>query len=167
MPDTLEDRCLVIRMQRKTPGEQCERLKSLESAPVSTLRRKCARFVLDHAAEIARARPALPASLNDRAADIAEPLLVLADLAGVEWSAAARQAVGGLTAKAQENNPIWIVAPWTSGLCSWKSEVGVFHRTLVSELNRRADRPWAFMRKGKEITDAWLADQFASVRDSR
>jgi len=159
LPDTLEDRCVVIRMQRKTPGEQCERLKNLESVPVGELRRKCARFVLDHAAEIARARPALPASLNDRAADIVEPLLALADLAGGEWSLAARQAVGGLTAKAQENNPIGslLLDIWVVFL-----EIGggrLFTRTLISELNRRADRPWCFMRKGKEINDAWLAEQ--------
>ena len=33
----------------------------------------------DHAAEIASGAPAIPADLNDRAADIWEPLLVLAD----------------------------------------------------------------------------------------
>jgi hypothetical protein len=72
LPDTLADRCIVVRMQRKIPSETCERLKNLEATP---LRRQCARFVQDHAEEIAGAHPALPTSMNDRAGDIWEPLL--------------------------------------------------------------------------------------------
>src|SRR5207249_10840822 len=51
--------------------EECERLRNLEAAP---LRRQCARFVLDHSQAIAAARPEIPEDLNDRAADIWEPL---------------------------------------------------------------------------------------------
>lgn len=77
LPDTLSDRCIVIRMQRKSVGESCERLRNLEA---ETLRRKCARFVLDHRDAIALARPEVPEELNDRAADIWEPLFAIADL---------------------------------------------------------------------------------------
>src|ERR1043165_1971282 len=72
LPETLADRCILIRMQRKTPDEPCKRLRDFEG---TELRRKCARFVLDHAEAIRLARPEIPASLNDRAADIWEPLL--------------------------------------------------------------------------------------------
>lgn len=158
LPDTLEDRCIVIRMQRKTPKEQCERLKNLEPV-VTALRRKCARFVLDHGPEIARARPAIPASLNDRAADIWEPLLALADLAGGKWPAVARQAAAGLTARMQETNPIGalLLDLWILFLGSGVDRL--FTHTLVARLNDLADRPWAEMRNGKEITDRWLAKQ--------
>src|SRR6185436_12042079 len=50
LPETLADRCIVIRMQRKTAGEQCEKLRGLDG---TLLRRKCARFVMDHWREIA------------------------------------------------------------------------------------------------------------------
>ena len=70
------------------------------------LRRKCARFVLDHAEEIGKAQPEIPEDLNDRAADIWEPLLALAELAGGEWPEKARKAALGLTATAQEESPI-------------------------------------------------------------
>src|SRR5205807_18118 len=75
-PDTLADRCIVIRVERKTAQEECERLRKLEA---TTLRQQCARFVLDHADQIATAKPEIPESLNDRAADIWEPLLAVAD----------------------------------------------------------------------------------------
>ncbi len=44
--------------------------------------------------------------MNDRAADIWEPLLVLADLAGGQWPQTARHAAETLTAAAHESNPI-------------------------------------------------------------
>ena len=53
-PDTLADRCVVIRMQRKTSKEQCERSKQFDPTP---LKQQCLRFVSDHASEIASARP--------------------------------------------------------------------------------------------------------------
>src|SRR5262249_26896364 len=74
LPDTLADRCIVIRMHRKTIKEQCERLRNLDTSPH---RRQCARFALDHRAAISNAQPEIPPSLNDRAADIWEPLLAL------------------------------------------------------------------------------------------
>src|SRR4029077_19305720 len=58
-PDTLADRCIVIRMQRKTSKEECDRSKQLDPLP---LRRQCARFVLDHSSQIAAARPEIPPS---------------------------------------------------------------------------------------------------------
>src|SRR5438552_137424 len=100
---TLASRCIVIRMDRKTSEEECERLKHLNA---TELKRKCARFVLDHAAEIAGAEPQIPQGLTNRAADIWEPLLALADLAGGQWPELAREAATGLTARAQEYSPI-------------------------------------------------------------
>jgi hypothetical protein len=90
-------------MQRKTEVEECERLKWLNA---TELKRKCARFVMDHAAEIARAEPKIPQGLKNRAADVWEPLLALADLAGGRWPELAREAARGLTARAQEHSPI-------------------------------------------------------------
>src|SRR5438552_11544176 len=100
---TLASRCIVIRMHRKTAKEECERIKRLNA---NELQRKCARFVMDHAAEIASAEPKIPQGLTNRAADIWEPLLALADLAGGRWPELARAAATGLTARAQEYSPI-------------------------------------------------------------
>jgi uncharacterized protein DUF3631 len=78
-------------------------LKNLDG---TELRRECARFVKDHAEEITVAGPEIPADLNDRAADIWEPLLALAELAGGDWPERARAAAVGLTAGAQEESAI-------------------------------------------------------------
>jgi len=156
LPETLADRCIVIRMQRKTPHEQCERLRNLDGL---ALRRQCARFVLDHAANVAEAQPEIPSSLPDRAADIWEPLLALADLAGGAWPELARQAAVGLASSAQESNPIGSLLLDIFVLFATLKVDRMFTRTLVMNLNALGDRPWAEMRNGKEITDQWLAQQ--------
>ena len=162
LPDTLADRCIVIRMQRKMTSEECERIKNLE---VSRLRRQCARLVLDHAAQIAGARPEIPASLNDRAADIWEPLLALADVAGEEWAKRGRQAAVSLGASAQENNPIGSLLMDIWFLFARAQADKLFSRSLVEGLNAYGNRPWAEMirvrtaRAPQGVTELWLSQK--------
>jgi hypothetical protein len=156
LPETFADRCILIRMQRKTADERCERLRDFQGGE---LRRKCVRFVIDHAESIRIARPQIPASLNDRAADIWEPLLALADLAGGSWPTKARNSAEGLMAGAQESSPIGallmdILTIFASG------ETGrVYSRDLAAKLNEFENRPWGEIRNGKPITELWLAQQ--------
>jgi hypothetical protein len=156
LPDTLADRCIVIRMQRKSGQESCERLRKLEAGP---LKRRCARFALDHAEAIATARPEIPPELHDRAADIWEPLLVLADLAGGEWPKLARLAAVKLSANSEENNPMGSLLLDIFMILATTGGDRVFSRTLVLGLNQTPDRPWAEMRKGKPVTELWLAQR--------
>ena len=157
LPETLADRCIVFRMQRKTVNEQCERIRNLET---TTLRRQCARFVLDHGQQIANARPELPKSLNDRAADIWEPLFVLADLAGGEWPELARQAAVSLSSSAEDYNPIGSLLLDIFILFTDAKVDRLFTRTLVDGLNSRSlSRPWMELRRGQDITELWLAQQ--------
>ncbi len=153
---TLASRCILIRMHRKLEGEECERLKGLKA---TELQRKCARFVRDHAGEIASAEPAIPRGLTNRAADIWEPLLALADLAGGRWPELARQAAAGLNARAQAHSPIGSLL--LDILMSFVLGEGdrLFSRTLVERLNGAGERPWMELRKGKGVTETWLAQQ--------
>jgi putative DNA primase/helicase len=156
LPDTLADRCIVVRMQRKTGSETCERLKNLDATP---LRRQCARFAQDHAQTIARAQPELPAQMNDRAGDIWEPLLALADLAGGPWPELARQAAVGLAASAQEHSPISALLFDIAVQFVHAGAGRIFSRDMVLRLNNSPDRPWAMMRHGKAINEPWLSEQ--------
>ena len=156
MHPTLASRCIVIRMHRKMEGEECDRLKRLNAAE---LQRKCARFVADHAAEIASAEPKIPEGLANRAADIWEPLLALADLAGGRWPELARAAAIGLTSRAQEHSPIGSLLMDILMVFVLNSSERVFSRDLVAELVANTDRPWCEVRKGKAVTETWLAQQ--------
>jgi len=153
---TLASRCIVFWMHRKTGEEECERLKYLDT---TELKRKCARFVADHAAEIAQAEPKIPTGLTNRAADIWEPLLVLADLAGGRWPALAREAAMGLTARAQGHSPIASLLLDIFLAFCFANRDRLFSRELVGMLIQNEERPWAVLRKGKPVTETWLAQQ--------
>jgi hypothetical protein len=156
LPETLADRSIIIRMERKPVTDARERVRELDA---TELRRKCTRFVRDEAARIAAARPAIPEILNDRAGDIWEPLLALADLAGGEWPDRARRAAMALTGQAQEQSPttalLLDVRFW---FCRNRGD-RVFSRALVEWLISYGARPWNETLGGREITDLWLAQQ--------
>ena len=159
LPETLADRCIVMRMQRKLPTDPCQRLRDLDAMPLEELRRKCARFVLDHEGAIARAKPELPLGLNDRAADICEPLFVIADLAGGDWPELVRQAAVGLTASAEQSDPTALLLGDILTLFVEAGERRLFTQTLLRRLNSLKGRPWGQSRNGKPITPRWLADR--------
>jgi len=154
LPDTLADRCIVIGMQRKTSKEECGRLRNLET---TALRRRCARFVIDHESAIARALPEIPPSLNDRAADIWEPLLALAELAGGGWPDLGRRAAVGLTTRGQENSPIGSLLFDILFVFVTMKMDRIFSQALVEGLNSHSDRPWIDLRNGKPLTELSLA----------
>ena len=84
----------------------------------------------------------IPAALNDRAAEVWEPLLVLADLAGGAWPEKARAAATALLLDI-------FVAFKLSGADRLHS------RVLVETLKEFGQRPWR-QTKG-EINETWLA----------
>jgi len=154
LPETLADRCIVIRMQRKRMDEECERLRNLDA---KVLKQQCARFVIDHAEAIAIARPEMPESLSDRATDIWEPLLALADLAGGHWPDTARKAAVSLSVSAQQSNPIGSLMFDIHLLFITGKVERMFTRTLIEGLMGYSERPWQEMNNRKEPTGPWLA----------
>ena len=156
LPATLASRCIVVQMHRKTRHEQCERLSRLDGVE---LKRKCARFVADHQAEIASAEPKIPKGLSNRSADIWEPLLVLADLAGGRWPELARKAALALTGKAEERSPIGALLLDLYLVFTAREAERLFSRDLIAGLMEFGDRPWYELTRGKPLTDATLARQ--------
>jgi hypothetical protein len=106
LPDTIMSRSIIVRMRRRAADEKVEAFRRRVIAPVGVeLRwrlRDWAATVLDEATE---ARPEMPAGVEDRNADMWEPLLAIADLAGGDWPELARQAATELVKKAQEIEP--------------------------------------------------------------
>ncbi|KAF1003823.1 MAG: hypothetical protein GAK36_00184 [Pseudomonas sp.] len=83
--DTLADRSVPLRLRRRIPGENVESLRHSDPAFWERLRSRLARFALDSAEAIGKARPTPITGLNDRANDAWEPLLAIADLVGEHW----------------------------------------------------------------------------------
>lgn len=154
------DRCIVVPMHRKRAGEVCERLRKLDGEP---WRRKCARWVADNSAAIATAEPDVPEGLNDRAADIWEPLLALADLAGGLWPELAREAAAGLSGGKEDMSLFgWLLRHIQFLFELWKVDK-VFSRRLIDGLSARKNPPWVELLKGRPLTETWLGHQLRRV----
>jgi hypothetical protein len=93
LPDTVADRAIPIRLERRAPGERVDHFRRREIEPQT--QQICWRLAAlgDVAVEHLRAaRPDLPDELDDRAMDGVEPLLAIAELAGGNWPMEARAA---------------------------------------------------------------------------
>jgi putative DNA primase/helicase len=95
IPETVEDRSVVLRLIRKLPGEKVARFRGKEGGELEILKRKIARFVVDNEQRLRDVEPDMPEALSaagDRAPDAWEPLVVIGDVAGGAWRERARNA---------------------------------------------------------------------------
>nr|WP_307179895.1 DUF3631 domain-containing protein [Streptomyces africanus] len=96
LPDTITDRAVVLRMQKRKPGEKVTPFRSRYAVPeLNALRDKLAAWLGPLRGTAARMAPTMP--VEDRAADTWEPLVIIADLAGGHWPAHARAACVAMT----------------------------------------------------------------------
>jgi hypothetical protein len=102
VPDTITDRAVNITMRRRAPGERVSQFRTRHAAALAPLRERLAEWVATQAAELAKAEPAMPVAVEDRAADTWEPLVAVADAAGGHWPKTARAACKALVAAADE-----------------------------------------------------------------
>ena len=103
LPDTIEDRAVVIKMRRRAPGEKVQPYRLRRDAPpLNRLRNDLHQWVRGREEVLMAAVPIMP--LEDRAADTWEALIAVADLAGLNWPDRARHAAIVLTNEANEQD---------------------------------------------------------------
>lgn len=153
LADTLMDRAIVLELRRKLPHENVDRLRHAEGDLFQVLAEKLARFANDYRESLRRARPELPASLNDRAQDNWKPLLAIADAAGGDWPELGRRAALKLSGV---DSPTMTVG---TELLADIREVFEIKRTdristadLIMALCDDDERPWATYNRGKPIS---------------
>ena len=100
-PSTVRDRAVVIDLKRKLSSEKVRPLRERDGADLAILRSKIARWVGDNEMRLRAHAPAALDVDNDRAKDMWEPLLAVAEIAGGDWPRRAREA-GLALAEAQE-----------------------------------------------------------------
>lgn len=99
LPDTIADRAVNIRLRRRKPSEKVSQFRQSRDLPaLHYLRDDVALWIGQHLDDLKNAEPDTP--LEDRAADLWEPLLAVADLAGGGWPELARKAATELTKEA-------------------------------------------------------------------
>lgn len=97
LPDTISDRSIRMELKRRARSEPVERFRLRKVRPeAERLRTDAAAWTEAHVEQLSKREPDLPEELDDRAQDIVEPLLAIADVVGGEWPERARRAVVAL-----------------------------------------------------------------------
>lgn len=143
LPDTITDRSIPIRLKRRTRTEQVERFRLRDVEPEGqALRDRLADWLEPQHDHIAASRPALPDELDDRAQDVWEPLLAVADLA--DWSERARCAAVALsTGQEREDDSLTVVLLRDIyGYFNSNGHDRVRTADLLAHLHAIEDSPW-------------------------
>jgi hypothetical protein len=163
LPATLEDRSVKVPMRRALRGEVKQRLRAdRPPAECATLRQKAARWRNDNLEHVSNADPELPEALHDRAQDCWRPLIAIADLAGGEWPAKAREAAVSLSGDGdRESMPVHLL----KDIRSVFSDAGrdkISTKELIHLLTSEVEGPWATSEYGRPLGPHQLARRLRS-----
>ncbi|WP_282062140.1 DUF3631 domain-containing protein [Roseobacter litoralis] len=160
LPDTLEDRALVIQLKRKEGSEIVERMRANRAGELLPLRQMLARWVADNEISLANSDPELPERLNDRAQDNARCLCSIADVAGGDWPERVRSALVGMAVlragEERKSKGVLLLSDIGDVLDRWKGG-RIKSADLIAELVAIEDGPWEVWRGGEPITPRMVA----------
>ena len=161
-PDTVIDRSITIDFKRKLPGEKVERFRPRKvRAETEDLRARLGRWAAEHVDTLRTAEPALPAKLDDRAAEVWEPLLAIAELADREQPQGWANRAGAAAVKLAGGRDLDDEARGVVALGAIRDVFGegeALHTSMIVEkLNDNEQLPFAGYRKGAGIDANGLA----------
>lgn len=168
LPDTIEDRAVIIVMQRKPPGAPVAKFRTRrDAAAVIEIGLRLGEWMETVAEQVGSAYPELPPGLNDRAEDAWEALVAVADAAGGSWPERARRAAVTLSAEAEENSADLMQTRLLSDLRDIFMPPGCLpncechdklHSTAIVALLRfMPEAPWRDWKRGRP--EPWLNER--------
>lgn len=162
LPDTIMTRSVVVRMRRRAPGEVVEpwrqRINGPQAAPLADhIMAWAANFptIVDW--------PTLPAQITDRAADVWEPLVCIADVAGGAWPERARCSSVSLVSDSMAGAPSLGVLLLTDirAIFSAVDTDKISTSDLLERLTEIEESPWSDLR-GKPLDSRGLARRLSN-----
>jgi hypothetical protein len=167
LPDTVADRSIPIRLTRKHRGEVRERFRLRVHEPeVVALGERLGAAVGAVLDDLRNAWPPLPDELSDRAQDVWEPLLAVADRAGGDWPARARDAAKALSATGDvgdDSAGVELLADLRD-LFQAEQTDRLASAVIVERLNTLDERPWGGWHPGGRIPGARPRPDVARLR---
>jgi hypothetical protein len=159
LPDTIMTRSVVVRMRRRAPTERVEPWRRRVNEPeAAELGRRLEVWALGVQDDVRGAWPEMPAGIEDRPADVWEPLLAVADAAGGAWPARARVAAVTLVTDVRGRAPSMGVQLLSDlrGIFSATADEKLPTDSLLEQLCALDESPWGDIR-GKEMDARGLA----------
>ncbi|MFC9089461.1 DUF3631 domain-containing protein [Nocardiopsis dassonvillei] len=160
LPDTVLTRSVIIRMRRRAPHEKVSPYRARLNEPEGhALRARLSSWAKTVADQVCETYPDMPEGVNDRPADVWEPLLAVADAAGEHWPERARAACVELVAGSTDPTKVSLGVRLLADLRT------VFHAQgadklpstlILSQLAEMDDAPWGELG-GKGLDSRALA----------
>lgn len=155
LPDDLEQRSIVVEMQRRLADENVDELREDRTEQLRNLARMCARWA-DDVAELARDHDPDMGGLINRVADNWRPIFAISDLIGQDWPARARNAAAALLPIGDGDSIGPMLLADIRVAFDEKSVDRLSSAELCEALNGMEGRPWGDW-KGKSLTPNQLA----------
>jgi hypothetical protein len=157
IPETVVDRSIVIKMQRRRAGETVQRLRWRDAEQrVQQLREQLQIWATDAMDTLTDAKPTLPEALSDRQQDGWEPLLAVADLAGGDWPERARSAALSLCGETDDGASRGALL--LGAMRDAMHGIDVIATTdLLEQINTNEDLPFGAWSDGKGLDGRGLA----------
>jgi hypothetical protein len=157
LPDTILTRSVIIRMRRRHADEHIESYRRRVHSPEGhQLRDALAAWAASVVDELAQAFPDMPEGVEDRDADVWEPLLAVADSIGGEWPRRARVSAVSLVSDAKEAEPSLGIRLLADCKTIFGEADAMFTHVILKVLHDLPEAPWSDL-KGKPLNDRGLA----------
>lgn len=157
LPDTLMTRSIVVPMKRRRPDQKVEPYRRRVYGPdAESLRVRLSESVADVRSVLEDAWPELPEGIEDRNADLWEPILTIADAAGGSWPSIARMAAVALV-KASQDKPATLGIRLLADIrLVFANRDRMSTHELLDALHQMDTAPWGSV-KGEPIDSRFLA----------
>lgn len=147
LPDTVMTRSIVIRMRRRAHDEHVEpyrrRTNALQAMHIAD---RCNSWGASRCEPLSQIIGDLPDGIEDRAADVWEPLVIIGDDAGPRWSQLVRSAAVDLVGQAQSTNESLGIRLLSDIRAVFGDRRRMSTTSILDELNALDDAPWGDLR---------------------
>ncbi|WP_226358490.1 DUF3631 domain-containing protein [Pseudonocardia sp. ICBG601] len=152
MPDTIEDRAIVVHMRRRAPGETVAPYRHRRDRPkLQRLAERLHGWLRNDLSVLEAAEPVMP--VEDRAADTWEPLVAIADHAGGHWPDRARTAILALQAEDAGDDRSERIRLLADCHTAFGDEAALPTMRLLQQLRADPEAPWAdYGPRGEGLT---------------
>ena len=161
MPETLKDRSIHIRLERKSPDEKVETVPEQGPDELSLLESRLVRWAADNGNAVARVKLEALGLNNDRAEDNAKPLLAIALIMGGNWLERAQTA---FKAHADADDKTLSHGEWlltdTARAFAQSSRTQLLTVELLAFLLAQEEAPWLTFSHGRAMKARDLAGMF-------
>lgn len=151
LPDTVMTRSIVIRMRRRAPGETVAAFRRRHYVEEGTaLAARCSAFGGWKYEALCQSIDDLPDGIEDRAADIWEPLIAIGDVAGPRWSKRVRDAAVALVSEARSTGETLGIRLLADLRAAFADSAHLSTSAIIEALTGLEESPWGDLR-GKPL----------------